>query len=100
MGAEAKAVKTTASAIFDDGEVQEVLREQFYAREPKGPAKARPPKPDHYEVICISLYREDLERLDEMVGALKARGLRKMNRSALIRYALDQVKTDKVPRGY
>lgn len=57
------------------------------------------PRPDHYKVICISLYNEDLARLDVMVQRLKARGLTKANRSALIRYALDQVDLDKVPKG-
>ena len=39
------------------------------------------------------MYTEDLERLDEMVDALKARGLTKANRSALIRYALGEVES-------
>ena len=33
--------------------------------------------PAHYKVICISLYNEDLERLDGMVDELKTRGSRK-----------------------
>ena len=57
------------------------------------------PKPLHYKVICISLYTRDLDRLDELVDELKARGLTKANRSALIRVALDQLDLDKVPRG-
>ncbi len=56
-------------------------------------------KPLHYKVICISMYMKDLERLDDLVDQLKARGLTKANRSALIRAALDQVDLDKVPRG-
>jgi hypothetical protein len=56
-------------------------------------------KPVHYKVICISLYTGDLEKLDRMVEELKSRGLTKANRSALIRFALDQVDLDKVPRG-
>jgi hypothetical protein len=50
-------------------------------------------------VICISLYTKDLERLDALVEELKARGITKANRSALIRVALDQLDLDKVPRG-
>ena len=38
-----------------------------------GPFSTRP-KAEHYEVICISLYKEDLEALDEKVTALKQRG--------------------------
>jgi hypothetical protein len=45
------------------------------------------------------MYTRDLEQLDQMVEKLKARGLTKANRSALIRFALAQVDVDKVPRG-
>ena len=62
------------------------------------PAK-RDAKPSHYKVICISMYTDDLKRLDSMVEALKARGLTKANRSALIRYALGEVDLDRVPKG-
>jgi hypothetical protein len=62
---------------------------------------ALPPgdKPTHYKVICISMYTRDLKRLDALVDDLKARGVTKANRSALIRAALDQVDLDKIPRG-
>ena len=92
------------SAILDREDVDSVLSGEFYSppngpnRRPKllaGPAE----KPAHYKVICISMYTDDLEKLDEMVVALKARGLTKANRSALIRHALSQVDLDKVPRG-
>jgi hypothetical protein len=56
-------------------------------------------KPSHYKVICISMYTNDLRRLDTMVETLKARGLTKANRSALIRYALGEVDLDRVPKG-
>ena len=59
----------------------------------------RDAKPSHYKVICISMYTDDLKRLDSMVEALKARGLTKANRSALIRYALGEVDLDRVPKG-
>jgi hypothetical protein len=45
------------------------------------------------------MYTEDLKRLDGMVDQLKARGLTKANRSALIRYALGEVNIDSVPKG-
>jgi hypothetical protein len=51
-----------------------------------------------YRVICISLYIADLERLDEKVAQLKARGHSRASRSSLIRVALDQVNLDSVPR--
>ncbi|HEU4534848.1 MAG TPA: hypothetical protein VFS00_12045 [Polyangiaceae bacterium] len=91
-----------AGALLDPDEVQGVLSGSFYApapARPARPARQGAPRPDHYKVICISLYNEDLERLDQMVETLKARGLTKANRSALIRYALEQVDLTKVPRG-
>jgi hypothetical protein len=96
----------TVRAVFKD---DELLAEKFY-REDSAP-KARlaaldeagrrrsKPKPDHYEIICISMYNDDLARLDAKVEALKARGNRRMTRSALIRYALDRLALDDVPRG-
>lgn len=52
----------------------------------------------HYKVICISLYNEDLRRLDEKVEQLKKRGVRRASRSALIRHALDCIEPHDVPR--
>ena len=60
------------------------------------PAK---PRPDHYKVICISIYNEDLARLDELVLELKRRGFTKANRSALLRAAVEQFDPSKVTRG-
>ena len=90
-----------AARVLDADEVQGVLSGAFYAdRPPRVVAEPEPAdKPTHYKVICISMYTKDLERLDALVGALKARGVTKANRSALIRAALDQVDLDKVPRG-
>lgn len=89
-------------AIFGDDEVREVLRESFYSKPvaKRRPQKRAKKKPDHYEVICISLYKEDLARLDAMVKDLKESGHRKMSRSALIRFALDTADTDALPRSY
>ena len=93
-----------AARVLDADEVQGVLSGAFYAPDAKpGPAgrarKGEQPKPVHYKVICISLYTKDLERLDKLVEELKARGVTKANRSALIRVALDQLDLDKVPKG-
>jgi hypothetical protein len=93
-----------AQAVLDRDEVDSVLSGKFYSpasdtdRRPKLIAGASD-KPAHYKVICISMYTKDLEQLDEMVEKLKARGLTKANRSALIRFALAQVDLDSVPRG-
>ncbi len=53
---------------------------------------------DRYKVICISIYKSDLARLDEKVKLLKGRGHTKANRSALIRHALDALDLNQVPR--
>jgi hypothetical protein len=92
-----------AAHVLDADEVEGVLSGAFYVPEPiagRGPRlRKAEPKPAHYKVICISLYTGDLERLDGFVHALKARGMTKANRSALIRVALEQLDLDKVPRG-
>jgi hypothetical protein len=88
-----------ARALLDRDEVEGVLSGAFYSPVPARAAKPAAEKPLHYKVICISMYTGDLERLDEMVDALKAKGITKANRSALIRHALAQVDLEKVPRG-
>ena len=93
---------STARVLFDRDEVEGVLSGAFYAPEAPAP-RAKPvvqaERPTHYKVICISMYTDDLARLDQMVDTLKARGLTKANRSALIRHALDNVDLSKVPKG-
>jgi len=73
------------------------LRDTFY-RPAARPARA--PKPDHYKVISISMYTEDIEGLDALVAELKKRGHTKANRSQLIRYALSLIDLDAVPKPY
>ena len=110
-------ITSAAHALFDRDEIREVLETSFYRNEPepvrtvkapkkKGPGLVRPgrakaarkPKPDHYEIICISMYVEDLSALDAKVDALKQKGHRRMTRSALIRYALERLAVEDVPR--
>lgn len=94
--------RDAAAKVLDPDEVQGVLSSSFYANAAPRPVarSARGAgKPTHYKVICISMYTDDLKRLDAMVDSLKARGLTKANRSALIRYALGAVDLDNVPRG-
>jgi hypothetical protein len=89
-----------AARVLDGDEVEGVLSGAFYSPEPRtARIKRVEDKPTHYKVICISLYTRDLEKLDAMVEKLKANGMTKANRSALIRAALEQVDLDKVPRG-
>lgn len=76
-----------------------ILEEQFYRPLPR-PAKPRPPKPSHYRIVCISLYNRDIERLEELVAELRRRGFSKANKSQLIRFALDTVDLDRMPKVY
>ncbi len=98
MAARDEGTGLAAGRIFDTDEVQGVLSGSFYTAKPATPAASQE-KPTHYKVICISMYNEDLARLDALVDALKARGMTKASRSGLIRAALDQVDLDKIPRG-
>ncbi len=99
--------RQNVARVLDGEEIEGVLSGSYYRPERKsdGPESGvhrvvkGTEKPLHYKVICISMYMKDLEHLDELVDQLKARGVTKANRSALIRAALDQVDLDKVPRG-
>lgn len=53
----------------------------------------------HYQVICISLYNDDLIRLDAVVSSLKDRGFTRANRSAVLRAAMMQFDAGKVVKG-
>ena len=60
------------------------------------PPKATP-KPSHYKIVSISLYNEDIDRLENMVRELKRRGHYKANKSQLIRHALAKLDLNLVP---
>jgi hypothetical protein len=81
------------------GETETILKEQFYGRGDRRAAH-KPEKPTHYKIVCISLYTEDIERLENLVRELKKRGHTKANKSAVIRYALESVDIEKMPKGY
>ncbi len=94
--------RQAAAKVLDRDEVEGVLSSSFYdaaAHQPRHEQKRVNEKPTHYKVICISMYTDDLKRLDTMVDTLKARGLTKANRTALIRYALGEVDLENVPKG-
>ena len=93
----------------------EILTQTFYGADatpvarPKNepaPRKRRTPRrrakkaPTHYKIVSISLYNEDIERIDALVQELKESGFPKANRSALIRYAIDTVDISKMPKSY
>ena len=66
-------------------------------RRPQAVRRAPAPKPQHYKIISISMYTEDIERLEQMVQELKRRGHYKANKSQLIRHALSKVNLVEVP---
>ncbi len=97
-------LRQATARVLDRDEVEGVLSGTFYDRAPAtqpplSKTLSKESKPSHYKVICISMYTDDLQRLDGMVETLKTRGLTKANRSALIRYALAEVDLDRVPKG-
>jgi hypothetical protein len=93
--------RQAASRVLETDDVEQILSNNFFSGVHRCTEKVeqRDSRPDHYKVICISLYNEDLKQLDHMVAKLKRRGLTKASRSALIRFALSRVDLDEVPRG-
>jgi hypothetical protein len=85
--------------LLDNDPLSGILDDQFYRPAPRA-ARPKPPKPSHYKIVCISLYNEDIARLEELVAELKRRGFSKANKSQLIRFALDTVDLDKMPKAY
>jgi len=85
--------------FFDDEE--RAVEEFFDPRVPKKVVKQTAGdavRPTHYKVVSISLYTEDIDRLNELVKDLKARGHSRASKSMLIREALRQLDLDKIPR--
>jgi hypothetical protein len=62
--------------------------------------KAQKEKPEHYKVISISLYTEDIELLERLVKEAKQLGHTKANRSQIIRCALHTLDLNKLPKTY
>lgn len=97
-----QAKKKNQTTLLGDNplEGEQLLLDALYGkiRAPNPAQAATPPveKPQHYKIISISLYTEDIERLDGMVKELKARGHHRVNKSQLIRQALMQLDLDKV----
>ena len=54
----------------------------------------------HYKLVCISLYARDIQKLEEHLRYLKGKGYTKANKSQIIRFAIDQVMLDQMPRVY
>ena len=89
-------------AMANDPLAEETILQQFYRPSPLAAPAAveKKAKPTHYKIVCISLYTEDIERLEKLVQELKKRGHTKANKSQVIRAALDQIDLSKVPKGY
>jgi hypothetical protein len=84
------------AALFAD---EEPVEEFFTPTQRPATRASRPAaeRPSHYKVISISMYVEDIERLDALVAALRARGHTRANKSMVIREALRQIDLDQVP---
>lgn len=80
-------------------EGESLLRDALFAPTamPTRKPAASIPRPQHYKIVSISLYTEDIERLERMVAGLKRRGHFKANKSQLIRYALSRLDINTVP---
>ncbi len=87
-------------AMGGDPLAEDVILEQFYRPSAAPAAQEKKPKPTHYKIVCISLYNQDIERLELLVQELKKRGHTKANKSQVIRAALDQIDLAKIPKGY
>jgi hypothetical protein len=87
-------------SIGEDPLDSETIIERFY-RPAAAPERAdKKGKPSHYKVVCISLYNDDIERLEKLVEMLKRKGHTKANKSQVIRAALEQIDLDKIPKSY
>lgn len=104
MGAKnpAKARETHSEDPFEG---EELLLDAVFGAADAAPARALRPvraapavRPEHYKVVSISLYVEDIERLNDLVRELKKRGHYKANKSQIIRHALAQIDLDRVPK--
>lgn len=91
--------ETEAKVMATDPLAGDDILANFYR--PANKPEAKPPektKPEHYRVVCISLYTEDIEKLNQFVKELKRRGHSKANKSQVIRAALEQLNLDRVPK--
>lgn len=95
--------RNSATVLLDNPlEGEEVLLDAMYGpMKPRRTRSVKRPveKPPHYRVVSISLYNEDIERLDRMVCDLKRRGVYKANKSQLIRLALEKLEESDFERG-
>ncbi len=94
-------LQTRVRALADNPlEGEQLLLDTMFGRAaPRRPHPVRrvaAPKPLHYKIVSISLYNEDIERLDGIVQELKRRGHTKANKSQVIRRALALLDLDSI----
>jgi hypothetical protein len=103
MGARLRARNKTAVLADNPLEGEQLLLDALFGAPQPAPMRPRAverqpvEKPQHYKIISISMYVEDIERLENMVRELKSRGHYKANKSQLIRHALAQLDLNRVP---
>ncbi len=91
--------KQTTVLLDNPLEGEDLLRNAMYGPGKPAPRPARrAAKPEHYKIVSISLYTEDIARLERMVQTLKRRGVYKANKSQLIRHALRRLELDDFDR--
>lgn len=83
-------------SLFDN----EAAVDEFFSPPNRGnrlPKQRRKARPTHYRGVSVTLYNEDVERLEALLQALKARGHTRANKSLIIREALRQIDLDQIP---
>lgn len=84
-----------------DGKMENpLLTDEIFLRTYMEKEEPRKEKPDHYKVISISLYTEDIELLEQLVQEAKKLGHTKANKSQIIRCALRTLDLQKLPKTY
>lgn len=84
-------------SLFDN----EAAVDEFFSPAPRGRGalvrlRGRE-RPRHYRSVNVTLYTEDVERLEALLLELKRRGHTRANKSLVIREALRQLDPDLVP---
>lgn len=91
--------QTEPKVMANDPLAEDDILEHFYRPQPTTASpRAEKEKPAHYKIVCISLYNEDIARLESLVRAWKKMGHTKANKSQVIRVALEQLDLSRVPK--
>ena len=75
---------------------QDPVAQTLYKTSTKGRKPAK--EGQTWRLVTFSFYEEDVARLDALLAEAKKRGIRKVNRSQLMRFALRQVNLDDFPQ--